>query len=72
MGLQVSVALGNLLTFPLIIIAATTGTYFGAWSGFTMLLAIGFSVLVWALLFGLVGVIVKRLSAGEKNIEQGK
>ncbi len=50
-GLQVSPTLGNIFTFPWIIIAMLTDSAFGYWMGVTRWIAFVFSGLVWSLIF---------------------
>lgn len=60
LGLQVSVALGNILAFPVIGLAYLTGHPFGMWHPLMMVLAIVLSVFVWALIFGFVAKLIKK------------
>ena len=60
-GLQVSVVIGNILTFPLIILSQITGTPFGMMS--TPLRIIGWllSAIVWAAIFYAVARILQQV-----------
>ena len=66
-GLQVSVVLGNILTFPLIILAALTDSVFGNWGLPFLLLATALSVVIWALIFGVVGLLLNQRSNKQLN-----
>jgi len=59
-GLQVSVWLGNILAFPLVGLAYLTGRPFGTWGVWPMLLAVGLSMVAWALIFGVVSLLGSR------------
>lgn len=53
-GLQVSTMLGNIFTFPWILIASITGEAFGYWSGGMKLFAFLFSGAMWSGIFVLI------------------
>lgn len=59
-GLQVSPAVANVLLFPIIGLSFVVGTPFGMWSPALMLVGLALSVVVWALLFGIVAMLLKR------------
>ncbi|WP_185967249.1 hypothetical protein [Legionella israelensis] len=53
-GLQISPVLGNILAFPVIILAYLTDKPFGTWGPSLILLAACLSVFIWTLLFGFI------------------
>lgn len=59
-GLQVSVIFGNFLAFPIIALAFITGKPFGTWSAGFMIFAVVLSVVVWALVFGLAQMALRK------------
>lgn len=58
-GLQVSPMLANILMFPIIGLAAVSGGWFGQ-NPSIFLVGIVLSVVVWALVFGIVAKFLKR------------
>lgn len=59
-GLQFSVPVGNVLSFPLIFISILTGQPFGDWSGLLIGTGFLFSGMVWALLFVILSKLLHR------------
>lgn len=59
-GLQVSTFLGNLFTFPFIIIASITGSTFGNWNALMLIVGFALSGLCWAGIFWLLNHISHR------------
>lgn len=60
LGLQVSAIAGNILTFPLVGLSYVTGQPLGAWGAGLKVVALLSSVLVWAVIFGIAGKLIKR------------
>jgi hypothetical protein len=61
LGLQVSTLLGNIFAFPLIGIAYMTGQPFGMWHPALMIGAAILSIVVWALIFGIIARLFRRV-----------
>lgn len=59
LGLQVSTILGNILAFPIIGVSAVVGVPFGLWPLWGMIGALLLSIVVWALVFGLISLLVR-------------
>lgn len=60
LGLQVSTILGDILAFPVIGLVYVTGTPFGMWEAPLMIVAFALSIVLWALIFGLIARLLKR------------
>ncbi len=58
-GLQVSPMVANVLMFPIIGMSYVMGP-FGMWNPVLMLVGLALSVVVWALIFGVVAMFLKR------------
>ena len=70
-GLQVSTTVGNLLAFPVIGLVYITGQPFGTWGVGYMVLAVTVSIVIWAILFGLVATLFKRQSSDAPTTPTG-
>lgn len=62
-GLQVSTTLGNILAFPVIVLAYVTGTPLGMWHPALMFAAVALSVVLFALIFALAAKLFRKGSA---------
>ena len=51
-GLQVSSVVGNVLAFPVVALVYLTGTPFGMWDSWQLVVALTASVVIWAFIFG--------------------
>ena len=60
-GLQVSVMLGNIFAFPIVVIAALTDKPFGMWNAGLWVVAMLFSVLAWTFIVAIVDRILRRI-----------
>lgn len=60
-GLQVSPTIANVLMFPVLILSELLSSPFGAWSPGLMLAGLILSVVTWAVVFAVVGGLVKRI-----------
>lgn len=57
-GLQISILIGNILAFPIIIMVMMTGIPIGKWHPIFMLVALGVSIVTWVCIFGLVAKLI--------------
>ena len=60
LGLQVAPVLGNILMFPFILIGSIVDKPFGYFSGFERVLGWLLSIILWGLIFVVMGKIIKR------------
>ena len=60
-GLQVSPMLANILMFPIVALSVVLNSPFGMWSPWLMLVALLLSIVIWALVFAIVGTIFKKI-----------
>ena len=61
-GLQVSPMVANILMFPILALSALLGSPFGMWNPMLMLVGLLVSIVAWAFVFVVVGMLVKRIS----------
>ena len=59
-GLQISPVVANVLMFPIIGLSYVLGTPFGMWGPSLMILGIALSIVMWALVFGIVAKLLKQ------------
>lgn len=59
-GLQISPVVANVLMFPIIGLSYVLGTPFGMWDSSLMILGIALSIVMWALVFGIVAKLLKQ------------
>lgn len=64
-GLQISTVVGNILAFPVVGLAYVTGHPFGMWGPGLMAGALGLSLVLWAVIFGLIAMLFRRRPASK-------
>lgn len=62
-GLVISSTLGNILAFPLLIVATVTGKHFGAWDGGLWLAAMLLSIIIWTGVFIIIDKVLQARAA---------
>lgn len=60
LGLQVSVAVGSVFAFPIVLVAILTGTPFATWSASYFIGAFALSAVIWAMVFGIAAKLFNR------------